>query len=179
MNQISPDILQTRQHALEYWNIDGLPTIFRAGAYLLLCGLFAALVCVLVSIHDTELGWVVIFLGVPAACFFAVWFSYRSEDFIERLKERVTYPWTGYAAPPSQWKKSERDDAFDASFGHFSGVARFFRKHWYFFYCVLLLFGPVNDIFGHPFHPSISSKVVIFSRAGNRCRCNSRPEISV
>lgn len=154
--------LELKRHALEYWNADGVPTIFKAAAYLLYGGLFAALICAVAVIRDAELAWVVFFLGLPATAFVLVWFIYRSEDFIESLKEWLTYPRTGYAAPPSQWKRSEREDAFDASFGRFSGVARFLRCRWvlfyFLFYCAWYLFRFMNDTLSHPFHPSQDSR---------------------
>jgi len=109
---------------------------------------------------------VVFFLGLPASVFAFAWFVYRSEDFLESIKQRLTYPRTGYAAPPSQWKRSERDEAFDASFGRLSGVARFLRKRWLLFYCAWFLLNAVNDVFGHPFHPSIRSREAFVAGLG-------------
>src|SRR5579872_3837335 len=166
MNNANPDIPEARRHALQYWNIDGVPIIFHAVSYLLLCGLFTILIWLLATVGDPELGIVFFFLGLPASVFAFAWFAYRSEDFIEIIKQRVTYPRTGYAAPPSQWKKSERDEAFDASFGRLSSVARFLRKRWILFYCALFLLKAVNDVFDHPFHPSISSREAFIAALG-------------
>jgi len=132
----------------------------------LLCGPFATLIWLLATLGDPELGMVVFFLGLPASVFAFAWFVYRSEDFLESIKQRLTYPRTGYAAPPSQWKRSERDEAFDASFGRLSGVARFLRKRWLLFYCAWFLLNAVNDVFGHPFHPSIRSREAFVAGLG-------------
>lgn len=161
MDRLASDVLQTKQHALAYWNVDGLPTIFGAAGYLLFCGLFAVLIYILAAIGDATLGWVIFFLGLPVTAFVAAWFVYRSEDLIERLKRRTTYPRTGYAAPPSHWSRREREEASDASYGRWSGLARFLRRRWFVFYFICFVFGAVNDIFDHPLHPSLSSRAAM------------------
>jgi hypothetical protein len=168
MSEVASTTTEVRRHALDYWNADGLPTIFRAASYLLFGGLYATLISLFVVIRDAELGMVLFFLGLPAAAFAGAWFAYRSDDAVEWLKQRLTYPRTGYAAPPSQWKKAERVEAFDASFGRFSGVARFLRTRWLLFYGAWVLLGLVNDIFDHPFHlhPSLRSKELFLLALG-------------
>lgn len=161
--------LTAKRHALDYWNADGLPTIFRAASYLLFVGGLAVLIRILIAISDPELVMVTFFLGVPTTVFGLTWFAFRSEDFIESLKQRITYPRTGYTAPPHQWKKSERDEISDANYGRFSGVARFLRKRWLFIYGAWLGLQAINDVLGHPLHPSLRFKaafVVVLGLVG-------------
>jgi hypothetical protein len=145
--------LDAKRQALSYWHTDGLPTIFGALTYLLACSAFGAVIAL--SVFG---GFALLLLGLPAAAFLLAWFAYHSEDWIEAIKARLTYPRTGYAAPPSQWKKSERDEAADAEYGKWSKIAHFFRTHWLPFFIPLMLFQIVEDAFLHPFHLPMSTK---------------------
>ena len=102
---------QLARRARGYWNVDGLPTLVGASVYLAsVGGLFAlasllwvgnsgfwdSLVQVLAALAITTLPfWAIAFL---------IWWSVNGEDVIAWFKLRITYPRTGYVAPPSYWK---------------------------------------------------------------------------
>ena len=165
VNQVATS-LEAKRHALDYWNVDGLPTIFNAASLLAIFFLLAAFVWAVTAIKDSELQLVILCLGAPVPVFVLALLSSRSEEYVERLKQRFTYPRTGYAAPPSQWNRAEREEASDASYGRFSAVARFLRKRWFLFYFPCLALSAINDIFEHPFHPSLGSRAAILISLG-------------
>jgi len=97
MSETSNAILEARRRARDYWDIDGLPALL-AGAATVSFG-------VLLLPTDNHLpGWwgAGLTLGVVAVYFFA-----ESKRALEWLKSRITYPRTGYVAPPQAGPDAE------------------------------------------------------------------------
>lgn len=86
MSETNNAILEAKRRARNYWDIDGLPA-FMAGATPFLLGVFS-LYTGKNSVWDILWVWFVL----------SLWFD--SKDIVEWLKGRITYPRTGYVAPP-------------------------------------------------------------------------------
>ena len=116
--QISETESEISCKAREHWRADGLPLLVGAAIYLaIVCGLlaFAYFGARLPSFRDN---W---FFGNLVLPIFAlllvtspfwivatvIWVSIYWEDMVEWWKIRLTYPRTGYVAPPSYWKEEE------------------------------------------------------------------------
>lgn len=86
MYETSSEILEVKRRARDYWDIDGLPALLT-GATTVLMGVL----------------WL---CGNPYASFFVLWFSLplysTNRKILEWLKGRITYPRTGYVAPPKE-----------------------------------------------------------------------------
>jgi hypothetical protein len=104
---------QLAHRARDYWNVDGLPTLVAASVYLVCVGGFFSLVFMLKAswVSNWFLGSVFRALAGAAimtlpfwAIAFLIWWIVNNEDVIEWFKLRITYPRTGYVAPPSYWK---------------------------------------------------------------------------
>lgn len=105
------------RRARAHWRADGLPMLVAAGIYLsVVCGLlaFGYFVHRLPSLRhnsfvDNFVGPVFVLLFITSPFWilaFAIWVETYWEDIIEWWKGRLTYPRTGYVAPPSYWKHS-------------------------------------------------------------------------
>jgi hypothetical protein len=76
-----------------YWYVDGLVEI-GAGLVILLLALFYLLIR---DLFELTLGGVAVGIGQPAVVILGIWLARKG---IQRLKERLTYPRTGYVAYP-------------------------------------------------------------------------------
>src|SRR5215472_4239894 len=100
------DAVQLRRNAMEYWRSDGIPDIVSGVAWIIFPGAF----CLLPFVPEQPTGnwgWLIGSLAVgsiPLGIVFGAWFSNSREEIIERIKTRLTYPRTGYVAPPSYWE---------------------------------------------------------------------------
>ena len=105
---------QLARRARNYWNVDGIPILVGALLYLGVVGCFFVLFSVLMWQEDFTGNRVFEFLKPVATLAFVtfpfwillaiVWLSVNWEDVIEWFKVRLTYPRTGYVAPPSYWQ---------------------------------------------------------------------------
>src|SRR5712671_33106 len=95
MPETSSAILEAKRRARDYWDIDGLPALL-AGATTVLLGI-VWLYTGNRSVWDFLLFW----------AFFSP--LLKSKKTIEWLKGRITYPRTGYVAPPKATPYSKRD----------------------------------------------------------------------
>jgi hypothetical protein len=96
MPETSNAILEARRRARDYWDIDGLPALM-AGAYTVLLGLIWL---------PTDRPWP----GVALVLWLGTWvFVAEIKGTLEWLKSRITYPRTGYVAPPKPGPDAERD----------------------------------------------------------------------
>jgi hypothetical protein len=92
-------ILEARRRARDYWDIDGLPALLE--------GTTTVLLGVLWLPTDNHLPWwwdTCLTLGLVALLFLS-----DSKKTLEWLKSRITYPRTGYVAPPKETPYSKRD----------------------------------------------------------------------
>lgn len=103
------------KQARGYWKVDGIPTLVSGLLYLAFVGL---LLVFLFAVHYIDLlkqNWFFdSFVGPVGGFLFAIspfwigaaaiWLSVNWEDLIEWFKVRITYPRTGYVAPPSYWR---------------------------------------------------------------------------
>lgn len=96
MPETSNAILEARRRARDYWDIDGFPALM-AGAYTVLVG-------VIWLPSDRPWPGVVFVLWLGAWIFVA-----EIKGTLEWLKSRITYPRTGYVAPPKAGPGAERD----------------------------------------------------------------------
>lgn len=99
MPETSNAILEAKRRARDYWDIDGLPAILL-GANTVLLGV---LVWLPLDRHRSWWGVALVF-GL-----FALFFLSESKKTLEWLKGRITYPRTGYVAPPKADRDSKRD----------------------------------------------------------------------
>jgi len=95
MPETSSAILEAKRRARDYWDIDGLPALL-AGATTVL------------------LGVVWLYTGDRSVWDFLLFWAFfspllKSKKTIEWLKGRITYPRTGYVAPPKATPYSKRD----------------------------------------------------------------------
>jgi len=96
MSETSNAILEARRRARDYWDIDGLPALL-AGAYTVLVGLIWL---------PTDRPWP----GAVFVLWLGAWvFVAEIKGTLEWLKSRITYPRTGYVAPPKAGPDAERD----------------------------------------------------------------------
>lgn len=98
MSETSNAILEAKRRARDYWDIDGLPALL-AGATTVLVGVtwFPA---------DPHRHWP----GVAFVLWMVAWFFLvEKKGTLEWLKSRITYPRTGYVAPPRAGPDSKRD----------------------------------------------------------------------
>lgn len=95
MTDIDSEIVEAGRRAKTYWEIDGLPAIL-VGASTILIGLpfyFA----------DFQSAW-----SLPAvAAFILLWPVLNKKETLEKLKARITYPRTGYVAPPQAYEQAD------------------------------------------------------------------------
>jgi hypothetical protein len=96
MPETSNAILEAKRRARDYWDIDGLPALL-AGAYTVLVGLIWL---------PTDRPWP----GAAFVLWLGAWvFVAEIKGTLEWLKSRITYPRTGYVAPPKEIPYSKRD----------------------------------------------------------------------
>lgn len=89
---IHSPVLDAEQRSWHYWFVDGLPNLV-AGTACLLIGFF------LLTAQARPRKPFVLGFGVAAMVLYGV-LLFRMKQVIEWLKARITYPRTGYAAPP-------------------------------------------------------------------------------
>ena len=95
MTDIDSEIVEAGRRAKAYWEIDGLPAIL-VGASTILIGL-------LMYFASFRSAWF-----LPAvAVFFLLWSVINKKETLEKLKARITYPRTGYVAPPQAYEQAE------------------------------------------------------------------------
>jgi hypothetical protein len=98
MFETSNAILEAKRRARDYWDIDGLPALL-AGAATVSLGVISLPT-------ESHLHWRDV--GLTFALF-ALYFLAESKRTLEWLKSRITYPRTGYVAPPKETPYSKRD----------------------------------------------------------------------
>lgn len=98
MFETSNAILEAKRRARDYWDIDGLPALL-AGAATVSLGVISLP-------RESHLHWWDV--GLTFALL-ALYFLAESKGTIEWLKSRITYPRTGYVAPPKETPYSKRD----------------------------------------------------------------------
>ena len=95
MTEIDSKIVEAGRRAKTYWEIDGLPAML-VGASTILIGL-------LLYFASFQSAWF-----LPAlAVFFLLWSVLNKKETLEKLKARITYPRTGYVAPPQAYEQAE------------------------------------------------------------------------
>jgi TRAP-type uncharacterized transport system fused permease subunit len=95
MTDIDSEIVEASRRAKTYWEIDGLP-VMLVGASTILIGL-------LLYFATFQSAWF-----LPAlAVFFLLWSVLNKKETLEKLKARITYPRTGYVAPPLAYEQAE------------------------------------------------------------------------
>ena len=103
------------RRARDYWDRDGIPHLVAAGLYLVVVGVAGIGCFAWLHIDSLKQNWFFdSFVGPIAWLLVAIspfwifaattWLSINWEDVIEWFKTRITYPRTGYAAPPSYWE---------------------------------------------------------------------------
>ena len=98
MYETSNAVLEARRRARDYWDIDGLPA--------LLAGATTVLVGIMLSPPDIHRPW----SGAALVLWLVAWFFLAEcKGTLEWLKTRITYPRTGYVAPPQARPDAERD----------------------------------------------------------------------
>ncbi|HEY2911872.1 MAG TPA: hypothetical protein VGK21_00805 [Candidatus Angelobacter sp.] len=96
MPETSNAILAARRRARDYWDIDGLPALV-AGTTTVSVGV----ICSPLKIHG---------LGGALVLVLCAWFFLtEGKGTLKWLKSRITYPRTGYVAPPQAYRDSERE----------------------------------------------------------------------
>src|SRR5690349_15564201 len=100
-------------NALWYWRGDGIPALVAGLAYSLVVG--SGVTWVIVALNSSpDWNWLtqlLLLVWLPGAILFSIWLGNNYEEIIERLKVRITYPRTGYVAPPSYWRQDEEEKA--------------------------------------------------------------------
>jgi hypothetical protein len=116
MFEPAPMIEQADHRAKDYWFSDGIPALVFGAAYIVLFLELCAPFALLYSIRHIGNNWLWLWfsnsalVAFPVALFLSVqWFVLWHEDIIEFIKSRITYPRTGYVAPPSYWTEKEED----------------------------------------------------------------------
>jgi hypothetical protein len=107
-------IEQADHRAKEYWFSDGIPALVFGAAYIVLLLEVCAIFGLLYLLPHVRSNWLWLFnsafVASPVAVFLSlVWFGLWHEDIIEFIKSRITYPRTGYVAPPSYWTEKEEE----------------------------------------------------------------------
>jgi hypothetical protein len=87
-------IPEAERRAWSYWFVDGLPNLVAG----LLCLLLASISFLLSGPHPVRSPLVITLAAVALVIFAAVFIRFRQT--LEWLKARITYPRTGYTAPP-------------------------------------------------------------------------------
>jgi hypothetical protein len=94
MHETSSAILEAKRRARDYWDIDGLPALL-AGATTVLLGVL----------------W--LYTGQSVVIFLILCLILDSRKILEWLKGRITYPRTGYVAPPKEDDPDSRRDPYN------------------------------------------------------------------
>jgi hypothetical protein len=105
-------IEQADHRAKDYWLSDGIPALVFGAAYIVLFLEVCAIFVLLYLLPHVGSNWLWLFnsafVASPVAVILSlVWFGLWHEDIIEFIKSRITYPRTGYVAPPSYWTEKE------------------------------------------------------------------------
>lgn len=93
------------RNASDYWEEDGIPALMAGAAYILTFGSGLGAWTLMVHFWPAW-SWLtgsLVLLWMPGAFIFLVWFWQHREEASEWMKARITYPRTGYIAPPSYW----------------------------------------------------------------------------
>jgi hypothetical protein len=111
--ETDPPLERVSLAASDYWVEDGIPALVAGAAYILIAG--SGLGSWMLMVHFWPAwSWLtgsLALLWMPGAFISVVWFWQHREQVSEWLKARVTYPRTGYVAPPSYW--SNEAEALD------------------------------------------------------------------
>jgi hypothetical protein len=115
MLEQEPAIEQADHRAKEYWSSDGIPALVFGVAYIVLFLEVSAIFALLYLLPHVGSNWLWFFnsafVASPVAGFLSfAWFGLWHEDIIEFIKARITYPRTGYVAPPSYWKDENEEE---------------------------------------------------------------------
>lgn len=105
------DMARTR--ARNYWELDGIPLLLGGALYLGVLGSCWIILWVLMDRSFFDRHWILkLVMGTPATILFIfspllaiggmIWLRFNWEDLVEWFKIRLTYPRTGYVAPPSR-----------------------------------------------------------------------------
>jgi hypothetical protein len=114
MLQPESAIEQADHRAKDYWFSDGIPALVFGAAYIVLLLEVCAIFGFLYLLPHVSSNWLWLFnsafVASPVVVFLSlVWFGLWHEDIIEFIKSRITYPRTGYVAPPSYWTEKEEE----------------------------------------------------------------------
>jgi hypothetical protein len=160
-----PDVTnqsQLARRARQYWNADGIPTLFAAGLYLAVVGSLLLVAVPLRHGHDPNIPWYIKdMVAVPLTfammvspvgiIFVLIWVATNWEWWIEQVKLRITYPRTGYVAPPSRWRSNAPTEAVVRK-GFLYGLLDFLGGFWFwllialFFDTTLLSYRPATTL---------------------------------
>jgi len=113
---------QLARRARDYWYVDGLPTLVGAVLYLVVVGSVLVLLQLIDRASVVKNNWFSEWFVLPVVGFaimtfpfwgiaILVWLSLNWEDVIQWCKARVTYPRTGYVAPPSYWSEESNSES--------------------------------------------------------------------
>ncbi|MGZ4846149.1 MAG: hypothetical protein ACXV75_15685 [Candidatus Angelobacter sp.] len=95
MPETSNAILEAKRRARDYWDIDGLPALLAGATTVLLGVLWSA------GRHQSTWNFLVLWFFLSLCV--------DSKKILKWLKSRITYPRTGYVAPPQADPVVERD----------------------------------------------------------------------
>jgi hypothetical protein len=146
----SPEHIESEvaRHARDYWRADGIPLLIGAGIYLLVAGVISFLVVLSernISLPDNwffEIVKVGIVFAMISWVFWAIplmiWLMVNWEDVVEWFKVRLTYPRTGYVAPPSYWESDEEADEDEPAIpqSRLQRWLRFTSSFWFWFFAL-------------------------------------------
>lgn len=135
---------ETVQHARDYWRADGIPLLVGSLLYLLVVSA-TLLIFALMDSSPPLPAWVkesailLVGFGMVFGPFFLIlivsWLATNWEDIVEWFKVRLTYPRTGYVAPPSYWK-DETDNVERANESRLKTILTLLGGFW--FWCFVL-----------------------------------------
>ena len=110
--EIEPPVEKISRNASDYWEEDGIPALMAGAAYIVIVG--SGLGAWALMVHSWPAwSWLtgsLALLWMPGAFIFLVWFWQHREEASEWMKARITYPRTGYVAPPSYWSEERARD---------------------------------------------------------------------
>lgn len=138
-------------NARAYWRADGIPALVVGLAYTMVVGSVVTLFLVALN-YSPDWNWLtqpILVLWLPGAVIFSVWLANNYEEIVEWMKVRITYPRTGYVAPPSYWNQPEQERAsrsIDAWMERYPVRWRIYRAAWtcsYTIYFLWIIFRPV------------------------------------
>lgn len=161
------------RRARDYWRVDGIPLLVGAASYMLLVAALLLTLETLLQNGSPNENWVLRNVGEPVAgvvfitsplwaTAIVIWLYTNWEDLVDRFKGRLTYPRTGYVAPPSYWSpETKNDERLQEAIDQQPALQRWltlFSGFW-FWQLVFLSFGVLTD---HTYLQS-SSKVKVIT----------------